>query len=71
MATSPRSFNQGFFCAVASLVLMHGPSTEAKELLGMIGEVDLSTMAEEDVNVLHKAGMLDHQIMKKEATNEH
>jgi len=59
MATSPRSFNQGFFCAVASLVSMHGPSTEAKELLGMMGKVDLSTMAEEDVNVLQKAGMLD------------
>ena len=52
------AFTQGYICAVASLVKMHGEDTMAKDLLGGIGKVDWKNIDEYDRNILREAGLL-------------
>ena len=51
-------FTEGFVCAVASLVKMHGANTESDDLLGSAGSVEniLASGDPHDIQILRDNG---------------
>jgi hypothetical protein len=52
------SFEQGYVCAVATLLRQHGASVYAKEMLRCIGKWDWSRIDPYDLEALEEHGLL-------------
>lgn len=58
------TFNQGYVCAVANIVKMHGEDTIAKDVLRGAGNIDWSEIDPYDREILEKVGLAPPQSEK-------
>jgi hypothetical protein len=58
---SKPTFEQGYVCAVAQIVQLHGETTIAKDVLAAAGKIDWSQVDGYDSEILQKAGLAPPQ----------
>jgi hypothetical protein len=51
------TFNQGYVCAVANIVKMHGEDSIARDVLRGAGRIDWSEIDQYDREILEKVGL--------------
>ncbi len=64
MKEKPLTFEQGYVCAVATLLRMHGSEVEAKELLACMGSIDWKSIDEYDREIIKKHGLIKRKTKK-------
>ena len=52
------TFEQGYVCAVATMLSQHGDSVCAKDMLGCMGNIDWSKIDEYDREIIKEYGLL-------------